>query len=1801
MDEETYLIHNFAIGLSSYSNLYNLDLHRNEYLVVGQRANPNPNQNTKDIKYNLIVNNHGIGVNASRNEINTSSGMYISDDIVCKGRIITNSIEIQGVDLNSNLNQNIINSLINIASCNIFYQGYNKIKNYDNKYTTSFLTLGAYTDTYSNLHPLNIVHSGNNTIENNHICIQNDINNDIEPCKFNIGIIGNAINSPAVITTTDDMSLEFHISKKSTLIDQLYSCNTGLPNYDNYNLPPAMKIMPNNCIGINTSINEQINYNQLYFDGYYLRTNTPSLKVDGLAYINYICMYDYYSKSIKSLDDIFVRREGLTLYPNQIMGGEFSSEPYTFISNVSIGKSNKPVTLTIYNYAKINGTLEVTDYASLQNVTIFGITNFNNQVNFNNPVHFNNDIGIQNDLTVIGNLFLDGVRINANPGQTIEYPLNTFSYANNSFNISGTSNIVIGGKLGVGVRNTESYNNQLTINKHDSTYFQVLIQDFNNNFPDISKVYIGHSIEKSLSDNSFVFFTQKNIRQHNIYFYAGKDLNSSTYPNLNPTLAIMQNDKVGINTKIPQKTLDVNGDIIAINYYSKDGLIKNLINKNDNIMLSSIKSFNINIDDISIYNNPVKFNVSGGINSYDGYYINNNKICPIVYKSSTNAILNTNLGIGVSEQVSVPLQIRNNNLNMNNNSVLRFYRGKTSGKYNALYSGIDICDYDTQLPIYDRNNFKWYIYKYHIDNSLNNQIGPLQIGYTNNTYNPTISGITIYYDPNNLYHIDINKPIVDYNYNKSAAMSIYGDLEVYGNINIIGDKNYKYNGINIGNFSNISIGISKESQQSNHNLIASDSLSTNDISLIGNKLILLSSKTTIIGFKDDWVINNITYLGTIDNPIDNIPLYIYQNKYNTSALKIYTKNFNNNNQPDISKIELGLINQLNNTGIITNKIELSLKGFNNINIFEITPINIINNPFISFVANESNNYYTHIGSSQNSYNNANGIPIYDNIALHVDDNSKYLLQLTNQVCSPAINLHKKTDKNYNWHLNGPDIKDNSFNIQYESTDFNNNSISYNQILKITPEGKYFFNSNISENINTNNTININSIYNNSSLLLTNNYNSNQLFDKEDTIIINNSNLIYNFNSSFDNNTTINNKFKYFIATSNLPLKNSNNNSIDYYLNNSNINFNNNFTVTTNYTLNNLLVNYEYTNINNNPSELINNNLIAKNIELLPNIISRNPNYKYTINSSSKQTYNQTVFTGPNNIFSCINYYVYPIGMNNSLNITNTNTYFSNISYYHSNLYRNTITTSYYTVPFNENIVLTNSLVFNDYNMIIDNNNITHIIYTTNIIKYNSSQNINILSVNAKIDNIFNINNNINAPVSIIKQNAYNNFNYNISIDNNLITVNSYTSFLEERLDNNDYLNNIKENILISTNNFNYLFELDINDSNQKIIKRGIIQTNNYFSIYDFTDPKNIDNITLFIYYNKYKPHITLQNYIDYDNYKYENIHKIYSYNGYLDFYVDNTKLVSIDSIGNTNITGDINTNNLKVNGDIFDKNGNSIIPNLNSDIYLINSSNTYLVNSSNIAFNNSCGFLIGRDNINPISTNLFQLNGGNNGDTNFITLNSSSTGSLIHYTSIFDNYNYLYRTGIKNNSFGIWMYNNDNTNHYIDGSINSFNNYNNAFNITYNTNNNNFDYQINGNINIDNPIKFVNNSQDIIKINTLIHDYKFEVNGNILTKGDIKVDGNLLTSSDKRFKNDIKKIDDALNKLIKLNGIIYTNSLTNEKNSGLIAQEVLEILPEVVKNDSNDYLTIAYGNMMGLVIEAIKELKTEINYIKSKI
>lgn len=84
--------------------------------------------------------------------------------------------------------------------------------------------------------------------------------------------------------------------------------------------------------------------------------------------------------------------------------------------------------------------------------------------------------------------------------------------------------------------------------------------------------------------------------------------------------------------------------------------------------------------------------------------------------------------------------------------------------------------------------------------------------------------------------------------------------------------------------------------------------------------------------------------------------------------------------------------------------------------------------------------------------------------------------------------------------------------------------------------------------------------------------------------------------------------------------------------------------------------------------------------------------------------------------------------------------------------------------------------------------------------------------------------------------------------------------------------------------------------------------------------------------------------------------------------------------------------------------------------------------------------------------------------------------------------------------------------------------------------------------------------------------------------------------SDKRLKRNLNKIDNALEKVQKLSGYTYeVNQIGTdiwESSAGLIAQDLKEVLPSAVRIDKNtNYMTVSYNQVIGLLIEAIKELQ----------
>jgi hypothetical protein len=105
--------------------------------------------------------------------------------------------------------------------------------------------------------------------------------------------------------------------------------------------------------------------------------------------------------------------------------------------------------------------------------------------------------------------------------------------------------------------------------------------------------------------------------------------------------------------------------------------------------------------------------------------------------------------------------------------------------------------------------------------------------------------------------------------------------------------------------------------------------------------------------------------------------------------------------------------------------------------------------------------------------------------------------------------------------------------------------------------------------------------------------------------------------------------------------------------------------------------------------------------------------------------------------------------------------------------------------------------------------------------------------------------------------------------------------------------------------------------------------------------------------------------------------------------------------------------------------------------------------------------------------------------------------------------------------------------------------------------------------------------------------------------GSITAGGNITALSDIRVKENIELISNAIDKITKIRGVTYTknNDETGRKYAGVIAQEVEKVLPEVVFNtdesDPDSAKTVAYGNMIGLLIEAIKEQQKQIDELKA--
>jgi|TARA_A100000171_G_scaffold52974_1_gene74806 hypothetical protein len=145
--------------------------------------------------------------------------------------------------------------------------------------------------------------------------------------------------------------------------------------------------------------------------------------------------------------------------------------------------------------------------------------------------------------------------------------------------------------------------------------------------------------------------------------------------------------------------------------------------------------------------------------------------------------------------------------------------------------------------------------------------------------------------------------------------------------------------------------------------------------------------------------------------------------------------------------------------------------------------------------------------------------------------------------------------------------------------------------------------------------------------------------------------------------------------------------------------------------------------------------------------------------------------------------------------------------------------------------------------------------------------------------------------------------------------------------------------------------------------------------------------------------------------------------------------------------------------------------------------------------------------------------------------------------------------------------------------------------------------------------KIANNDSSNFRMDVSVQDKDFILGGNdggtiisamvldMSAAGAATFNNDVTAFSDERLKKDIETIPNALDKVCQMRGVTFERiDDEGHKSMGVIAQEVEKIIPEVVREDKSEdkIKSVAYGNMVGLLIEAIKDLKNEVDELKNR-
>jgi hypothetical protein len=104
--------------------------------------------------------------------------------------------------------------------------------------------------------------------------------------------------------------------------------------------------------------------------------------------------------------------------------------------------------------------------------------------------------------------------------------------------------------------------------------------------------------------------------------------------------------------------------------------------------------------------------------------------------------------------------------------------------------------------------------------------------------------------------------------------------------------------------------------------------------------------------------------------------------------------------------------------------------------------------------------------------------------------------------------------------------------------------------------------------------------------------------------------------------------------------------------------------------------------------------------------------------------------------------------------------------------------------------------------------------------------------------------------------------------------------------------------------------------------------------------------------------------------------------------------------------------------------------------------------------------------------------------------------------------------------------------------------------------------------------------------------------GNVFSTGSFQANANVTALSDERVKENVETIEGALDKVLAMRGVRYRRTDIGETQVGVISQEVQKIVPEAVVENDDGMLHVAYGNLVGVLINAIKELEERVRQLE---